>query len=167
MMQMEDLSMMQMRLDNGVYACYQQCHYTPDYWRNYTVIGTEGRIENFGDTQPGAVVKLWNRRVHHYSPDADETLAVGSQAADHGGSDGRIVAEFLRYAREGGSIRTSPPAAHYSVAAGYCATESLRNGGVPVDVPPLSGQWCATSRTGPAADRSPARRAPAPSPFAR
>ena len=23
-----------------------------------------------------------------------------------------------------------------SVAAGYCATESLRNGGVPIDVPP-------------------------------
>ena len=36
----EDISMLQMRLDNGVLASYQQCHFTPDYWRNYTVIGT-------------------------------------------------------------------------------------------------------------------------------
>ena len=27
-------------LDNGVFLSYQQCHFTPDYWRNYTVIGT-------------------------------------------------------------------------------------------------------------------------------
>jgi predicted dehydrogenase len=57
----EDLSMMQMRLDNGVFASYQQCHFTPDYWRNYTVIGDEGRLENFGDAE-GATVKVWNRR---------------------------------------------------------------------------------------------------------
>lgn len=48
----EDLSMMQMRLDNGAFCSYQQCHYTPDAWRNYTIIGTEGRIENFGTTRP-------------------------------------------------------------------------------------------------------------------
>jgi len=29
----EDLSSMQMQLDNGVFATYAQCHYTPDYWR--------------------------------------------------------------------------------------------------------------------------------------
>ncbi|GAP58215.1 hypothetical protein AHiyo1_12280 [Arthrobacter sp. Hiyo1] len=37
----EDISMMNMVLDNGVLASYQQCHFTPDYWRNYTVIGTK------------------------------------------------------------------------------------------------------------------------------
>ena len=134
----EDLSMMQMQLTNGVFASYQQCHYTPDYWRSYTVIGTEGRIENFGDTQPNAVVKLWNRRVKDYNPEADQTFAVGAAASDHGGADARIVAEFVRFAREGGAVKTSPLAARYSVAAGCCATESLRSGGVPLDVPPVS-----------------------------
>ena len=43
-----------MTLDNGVQASYEQCHFTPDYWRNYTVIGTEGRLENFGATPPAA-----------------------------------------------------------------------------------------------------------------
>lgn len=32
----EDVSMMQMLCDNGVLLSYQQCHFTPDYWRNYT-----------------------------------------------------------------------------------------------------------------------------------
>lgn len=45
----EDISMVLTRLDNGVLTSYQQCHFTPDYWRNYTVIGDEGRIENLGD----------------------------------------------------------------------------------------------------------------------
>ena len=134
----EDLSMMQMRLNNGVYACYQQCNYTPDYWRNYTVIGTEGRLENFGDSQPGATIKLWNKRVEKYSPQADKTFDISTATSNHGGADSRIVNEFLHYAREGGTPRTSPLAARYSVAAGYCATESLRNDGIPIDVPQVN-----------------------------
>nr|WP_231979582.1 Gfo/Idh/MocA family oxidoreductase [Tessaracoccus coleopterorum] len=57
----EDVSMMLMQMESGVYASYEQCHYSPDYWRNYTVIGTEGRIENFGDGE-GGVIRLWNKR---------------------------------------------------------------------------------------------------------
>lgn len=132
----EDISMMQMQLDNGVFAAYQQCHFTPDYWRNYTIIGTEGRIENFGDTQPDAVIKLWNRRAD-YNPDGDEQFAVGANSGDHGGADGRIVAEFVRFVRDGGQIKTSPLAARYAVAAGCAATDSLRANGIPMDVPPV------------------------------
>src|ERR1051325_3574101 len=51
----EDLSMMLMELDNGVLCSYQQCHYTPDVWRNYTIIGTKGRLENFNDRAGEAV----------------------------------------------------------------------------------------------------------------
>jgi predicted dehydrogenase len=133
----EDLSMMQMRLHNGVLACYQQCHYTPDYWRNYTFIGTAGRIENDGDTQENAVIRLWNRRTT-YNREGDEVFAVPPGAGGHGGADTEIVAEFLRFVREGGEINTSPLAARYSVAAGCAATESLRNGGIPVEVPDVT-----------------------------
>ncbi len=65
----EDVSVMNMQLDNGVVAAYQQCHFTPDYWRNYTVIGTEGRLENFGDG-PGDVVKVWNTGPSGYRAQA-------------------------------------------------------------------------------------------------
>ncbi len=76
----EDISMVLTRLDNGVLTSYQQCHFTPDYWRNYTVIGDEGRIENLGDGIEGdpPVVKVWNRRRSGYRPEADRTLGAES-----------------------------------------------------------------------------------------
>jgi predicted dehydrogenase len=134
----EDVSMMLMQLDNGVLASYQQCHYTPDAWRNYTVIGAAGRIENFGDGIGGdSCVRLWNTRTDRYSAEADETFALDHLAGGHGGGDPSIVAEFMRYVREGGPIKTSPVAARYSVAAGCMATASLRNGSAPMAVPAL------------------------------
>ena len=133
----EDVSMMLMRLDNGVLASYQQCHYTPDAWRNYTIIGTEGRIENFGDGGPHTCVRLWNKRKDGYVPNGNVEYLISEKEGGHGGGDPSIVAEFLRYVREGGKIRTSPVAARYSVAAGFMATVSLRNGSMPMRVPKL------------------------------
>lgn len=128
----EDLSMMQMQLDNGVFASYQQCHYTPDYWRNYTVIGTEGRLENFGDSE-GAEVHVWNRRSEGRS-EADLVVPVHTPTGTHGGADPVLMAEFLRFVRDGAATVTSPVAAREAVAAGCAATMSLRNAGRAVEV---------------------------------
>ena len=38
-----------MQLENGAQMTYMQCHYAPDAERNYTFIGTKGRVENIGD----------------------------------------------------------------------------------------------------------------------
>lgn len=133
----EDLSMMQMLLDNGVFCAYQQCHYTPDYWRNYTIIGTEGRIENQGDGSEDTVIKLWNRRTG-YNARGDVQFFAPASAGGHGGADPNIVSEFLGFVRGECQPSTSPIAARYSVAAGCAATDSLRNGGAPREVPPVS-----------------------------
>jgi predicted dehydrogenase len=132
----EDISMMLARLDNGVLASYQQCHFTPDYWRNYTVIGDEGRLENFGDLDD-ATIKVWNKHRSGYRADADQTVVIEATEDDHGGADKALVGEFLRFAAEGGPTDTSPVAARNAVAAGVAATASLRAGGQPVEVPPL------------------------------
>ncbi|SEL79088.1 Predicted dehydrogenase [Streptacidiphilus jiangxiensis] len=132
----EDVSVMNMRLDNGVIAAYQQCHFSPDYFRNYTVIGTEGRLENFGD-EAGAEVRVWNTGPSRYRPDCDISYLVPDVSGTHGGSDVAIMEEFARFVREGGPTDTSPVAARMSVAAGYMATMSLRDGGRPYDIPPL------------------------------
>lgn len=138
----EDISMVNMRLAGGILASYQQCHFTPDYWRNYTVIGTEGRVENFGDTA-GSEVRLWNRR-HRGAADADETFIVPEAAdAGHDGADALLVAEFLRFVRDGGVTETSPVAAREAVAAGILATESLRGDGSAIAVPPLDADLIA------------------------
>ncbi|WP_408640119.1 ROK family protein [Cutibacterium equinum] len=134
----EDISMMLMRMESGIFASYQQCHYTPDYWRNYTVIGTEGRIENFGDGE-GGVIRLWNKRTH-YNADGDETYPIIGDANGHGDADVLTVTEFLNFVRNGTPTDTSPLGAWYAVAAGIEATESLRQGSAPRQVPTLDGQ---------------------------
>ncbi|MFE2336082.1 Gfo/Idh/MocA family protein [Streptomyces coelicoflavus] len=134
----EDISMMLTRLDNGVLASYQQCHFTPDYWRNYTVVGDEGRLENFGDGIDGddATIQVWNRRRSGYRRDGDLTVPVATPSGgDHGGADRALVDEFLRFAAAGGPTETSPVAAREAVAAAVAATASLRSGGTPVEVP--------------------------------
>ena len=128
----EDLSHILMQLDNGVLATYQQCHFTPDAWRNYTVIGTLGRIENLGEEK----VALWNTR-NGYKAEGDEQFDCTADADSHGGADPKIVAEFIRYVRDGGATLTSPIAARNSVAAGCCGAASIRNGGTPYDIPPV------------------------------
>lgn len=136
----EDVSMLHMRLDNGVLAAYQQCHFTPDSCRNYTIIGTAGRIENVGDVPGDCVIKLWNQRKGYADSKPDQEFPWAKSptgGADHGGSDQDIVREFVRFAREGGATTTSPVAARHSVAVGCRAAESLRADGAPFDIPPL------------------------------
>jgi predicted dehydrogenase len=129
----EDLSLVNLELDNGVLASYQQCHFTPDYWRNYTVIGTEGRLENFGDGE-GAVIKVWRKRSD-YRSDADEQVVVHAESTDHGGADQAILAEFLAFVRgEIAVTTTSPVGAREAVAAGVAATDSIRANGICIDV---------------------------------
>jgi predicted dehydrogenase len=138
-MDIEDQTTLIMEMENGVLGAYLQCHFSPDSCRNYTVIGTEGRIENIGDG-PRSPIFVWNRRSDNYSMIGDEvyygdTVSSGS----HGGADPLIVREFIQYVR--GEIETTtatPEAARMSVATGCQGTKSLRNGGQPYDVPPIS-----------------------------
>ena len=134
----EDISMLQMTLDNGVLASYQQCHFTPDYWRNYTVIGDAGRIENMGDGS-GDQIHIWeSRRSGPGRPDAVEVVARAEDTdGGHGGADPRLVAEFLRFARSGGATDVSALAAREAVATGIRGAESIRSGGVTLEVPPV------------------------------
>lgn len=131
----EDLSMMLMRMGSGVYASYEQCHYSPDYWRNYTVIGTEGRLENFGDGE-GGVIRLWNQRSN-YNPDGDAEFPIVGDGVGHDDADFLTVSEFVRFVREGTPTDTSPLGAWYAVAAAIQATESLRDDSTPRDIPEL------------------------------
>ncbi len=133
----EDQTVMTMELENGILGAYLQCHFTPDSCRNYTIIGTEGRIENLGDG-PESPIFVWNKRSDGYRMIGDEVYRGGTiSSSGHGGADSVIVEEFIRFARKGGKTTATPEAARMAVAAGYQATMSLRNGGQPMNVPKL------------------------------
>lgn len=131
----EDHNMVLMQLDNGVQASYLQCHYTPDYWRNYTFIGTRGRIENLGDSGSAQIHVFTSRLDTRSEPDAVHYLRPS--AGGHGGSDPAIVGAFVEFVRNGTPVNTSPVAARNAVAAGVAATESVRDGNRRVEVPRL------------------------------
>lgn len=136
----EDHSMVLMQLANGVQASYCQCHYTPDGWRNYTIIGTEGRIENMGDHSSEwrwATVHLWDNRTGPGASQGTYSEAIAPIEGTHGGSDPQIINAFIDYVRSGKSAGATAIDARWSVAAGYQATMSIRNNSQPMDVPDL------------------------------
>jgi len=131
----EDVSMVLMTLSNGVLASYEQCHFSPDYWRNYTVIGTEGRMENIGDTS-GGVVKVWNRR-HEWVESGDVEYPIEGVTSGHADADLAAMREFLVHLTCGASTIVSPIAARAAVAVGALGAQSIREGSCPMDVPLL------------------------------
>lgn len=138
----EDHSMLMMQLSNGVQASYTQCHYTPDSCRNYTIIGTRGRIENIGDNpseQYSAKIQLRTSRCDRFREIADEEFRILPVAGEHGGADPAIVRNFLHYVRTGENDGATPWDARMSVVTGYLATQSLRENNKPFDVPAESG----------------------------
>lgn len=128
----EDHSAVLMQLDGGVKATYMQCHYAPEYWRNYTFIGTEGRIENLDDTSK-VVLRMRPRRRRRDL--ADTEIAVASAAGTHGGADPVICRDFVDMVLDGKQPVATPLAGRMSAAAACAATWSVRNGSQPADVP--------------------------------
>ncbi len=132
----EDNQMMLMELDNGIRASYMQCHFTPDYHRNYTFIGTEGRIEN---SEPQMKVWVKTRRSLTERELSDRTYDLKPVAGGHGGADPVICEDFLDMVLEGKEPIATPFAGRMSVAAGVAGAYSQRNGGIPVVIPPAAG----------------------------
>lgn len=133
-MNIEDSNMIMMQLENGVQASYLQCHYTPDSERNYTFIGTKGRIENIGDHHE-CKVHVWTQRGPRETPDI--VYNIKTIAGGHGGADPDILEVFLGFLKGNIEIKTSPIAARNAVAVGIMGHQSMRSGcGLQV-IPPL------------------------------
>ncbi len=134
----EDHNMIMMQLENGAQAAYMQCHYTPDAERNYTFIGTEGRIENIGDSGV-CEIHVWNRRDSRQNPDIIYKIKPAHDGT-HGGADVPIVNNFLDFVRFDAKTNTSPIAARMSVATGVLGHCSMRNGNNRQDIPALPAE---------------------------
>ena len=130
----EDNNMIMMQLENGIQASYTQCHYTPDSERNYTFIGTQGRIENIGDYGE-CEVHVWTQRGPRKTPDI--IYKMKPVEGSHGGSDPDIVKTFLRFIKDGVKTKTSPVAGRNSVAVGVLGHKSMRSGCGLQEIPPI------------------------------
>jgi len=129
----EDNSSIVMELDGGIKASYMQCHFAPDYCRNYTFIGTQGRVENLDDSTR-IIVKTRNQSKR-WKNLANQTYDVKPATGGHGGADPVICRDFLDMVLDGKPPLATPLAGRMSVATGCAATDSIRNNSIPVDVP--------------------------------
>lgn len=82
---------------NGARAFYGECHFTPEYTREFTLIGDEGKMVGFYNN--ACEFKVTVRRC-----DAPEDTNVyeprPTVPGGHGGSDNLALAEFARRIRE-------------------------------------------------------------------
>ena len=130
----EDHNMIMMQFSNGMQATYMQCHYTPDSERNYTFIGTKGRIENIGD-HDNCQIHVWTSRTSRQTP--DQIYYLRKTEGTHGGSDSLIVPSFFDFVMHDAKVHVSPVDARNAVAVGVLGHASMRNGNIPQDIPPV------------------------------
>lgn len=131
-MDVEDNNVMIMDLANGIKAAYLQCHFTPDYSRNYVVIGTKGRMENDDVNQ---TITIKHRHTQALEDQSDLVIHMKKQEGGHDGGDQAIVKGFLDYLQKDIAPKASPLDGRMSVAVGVQATKSLRTGGTLQRVP--------------------------------
>ncbi|MEH7011576.1 Gfo/Idh/MocA family oxidoreductase [Neobacillus niacini] len=127
----EDNNMLIMELEGGIKASYLQCHFTPDYSRNYTFIGTKGRVEN-DDVNDKIYVKT--RKSNSWNEFSDITYDMKKEQGSHGGADPKICSDFVELVLNNRQPLTTPYAGRMSVAVGCAATESIRSGGKVIEV---------------------------------
>ena len=130
----EDNNVMIMELEGGIKAAYLQNHFTPDYHRNYVMIGTEGRLEN---SEPEDKVWVKMRRSRSWKELADREYQIRPAVGGHGGADPVICEDFLDMVIDGKQPLATPEAGRWSVAAGCAGAESMRSGGGVVEVPEI------------------------------
>lgn len=128
----EDNSQVLMELEGGIKAAYLQCHFTPDYHRNYVFIGSEGRLEN---SEPEMKVWLKTRRSHSFRDLSDRTYDIKPLSGTHSGADPIICEDFVNMVLDGKEPIAPAIAGRMSVAVGCQASASMRQGGAPLDVP--------------------------------
>ncbi|MHC4873747.1 MAG: Gfo/Idh/MocA family protein [Planctomycetota bacterium] len=129
----EDNYTTMLELNNGIIATYNECHFSPEYNRNYCFIGTEGRLEN---CELKGEVYYWNRdgkgkRMKEPTEIISTNIMKdGELEVGHGGADPKIMKAFVDMLVND----TEPPvpmrAGRESVAVGCMADDSIRTGNV-------------------------------------
>ncbi len=124
----EDNHVVILQLANGVKASYMQCHFTPEYLRNYTVIGTAGRLEFDLEKNRLWVLDRPEKTRDWGNERAPEEVLLhkdGETYEGHGGADPLIARAFIDAIVRGEKPVSTPVAGRMSVAVGCAAVDAL------------------------------------------
>ncbi|MDY5015402.1 MAG: Gfo/Idh/MocA family oxidoreductase [Eubacteriales bacterium] len=124
-----DNSLVLIDYENGARITYLECHFTPEYTREFMFIGDRGKIEAFYNNEQEFRIKLWKRHekepVYFYPPKVE---------GGHGGGDTGIIREFFERIRCGKPCMKGVRGARDSAAIAIAAFESEKTG-LPVKIP--------------------------------
>lgn len=115
--------------DNGVRATFTECHFTPEYSREFTLVGDKGKMYGFYNNACDFVIRV----TYRHSKAKDEYFPK-SPGGGHGGGDPRIQEHFLDCILKGTAPEVSPFAGRDSAAIAIAAELSSERG-APVDIP--------------------------------
>lgn len=133
-MDTEDNVSMLVDFANGVRLTYAEIDFDPDYKREFTFVGTEGKISLVmgAEADEQGIIRL--RRRH----EAAEIIDCGVGEGSHFGADDAMRSAFIEAALQGGTIQPDARQGRASVAMVAAAIESMGSG-LPADIPAYQG----------------------------
>jgi predicted dehydrogenase len=108
---------------------YMECHFTPDYSREFTLIGTKGRMYGFYNNEQDFRIELTYRHSKEKT-----VLHPPKREGGHGGGDPMIQNEFLERIQKGLPACPGILGARNSAAVAIAATQATHTG-KPVEIP--------------------------------
>jgi len=125
----DDHSLIAIDYDNGARLTYLECHFTPEYSREFTFIGDKGKMTAFYNNEQNFVITV----SYRHSKDKT-TYYPGKAEGGHGGGDPMIVRQFLDLVEKGDPVASGIEGARDSAAIAIAALES-RKRNAPVAIP--------------------------------
>jgi predicted dehydrogenase len=119
---------------NGGKATFHECHFTPEYSREYWLVGERGKLYGYYDNKGRFLVRLEHAQANERFTEEYKPEHTGGA---HGGGDKNLRQEFYRriIARE--PALDMLESAYYSTALAICAETSIETG-QPVVIPALA-----------------------------
>jgi len=134
-MDLDDHSLLAVTYANDAKATFHETHFTPEYSREFWLVGTAGKMYGYYDNPGRFLVRI------EYAHDAErrtEEWKPPHTGGSHGGGDARLRDEFHRRIVENDPPTEALASAYYSTALAIRGQESIETGRV-LDIPPLDG----------------------------
>ena len=128
----DDNSIILVDYDNGARLTYVECHFTPEYTREFTFVGDRGKMVAHYDNEQNFVITITRRHS-----DRREVYRPARVPGGHGGGDPMIIRQFIDLVERGEPCAPGVAGARDSAAIAVAALQS-RKQQAPVSIPPVS-----------------------------
>ncbi len=117
--------------ESGKSAVYTECHFTPEYTRDFWFVGEDGKMSAQYNNECNFVIRNQYRHTDHI-----DEWHPRSSGGGHGGGDPLIQQSFLDWVRDPEKMDVAQSlAARDATCVGAAAEVSIETG-MPVDIPP-------------------------------